>query len=68
LARGRTNPDGSLHDSPEKIQTRLKMYAEQEADVLKFYDEQGLLKTINGEQTIEKIFSDICQQLNLPQA
>lgn len=68
LARGRTNPDGSLHDSPEKIQTRLKMYSDQEADVLKFYEEQGLLKTINGEQTIEKIFSDICQQLNLPQS
>lgn len=61
LARGRTNPDGSLNDSREKITTRLKMYAEQEADVLKFYEEEGRLHKINGEQTIEKIFEDICR-------
>jgi len=57
--RGRTNPDGSLHDTPEKIASRLKIYREQEADVLNFYKEQGLLKTINGEQSIEAIFKDI---------
>lgn len=59
LARGRVNPDGSLNDSPEKIKERLKMYREQEADVLKFYEEEGFLHKINGEQTIEKIFADI---------
>ncbi len=59
LARGRTNPDGSLHDSQEKIKKRLKMYADQEADVLKFYEEEGFLHKINGEQIIEKIFADI---------
>ena len=57
--RGRTNPDGSLHDTPEKIASRLKIYREQEADVLAFYKEQGMLKTINGEQSIEAIFKDI---------
>ena len=59
LARGRTNPDGSLHDSQEKIKKRLKMYADQEADFLKFYEEEGFLHKINGEQIIEKIFADI---------
>lgn len=59
LARGRINPDGSLNDSQEKITQRLKMYAEQEADVLKFYEEEDRLHKINGEQTIEKIFADI---------
>lgn len=63
LVRGRTNPDGSLHDSPEKIRQRLKMYAEQEADVLKFYEEEGRLHKINGEQTIEKIYQDICREI-----
>ena len=63
LARGRVNPDGSLNDSQEKIKTRLKMYAEQEADVLKFYEEEGFLRKINGEQTIEKIFEDICREI-----
>jgi adenylate kinase len=59
LKRARKNPDGSLNDSEDKIKTRLKMYSEQEAEVLKFYDSKGLLRKINGEQTIEAIFSDI---------
>ena len=59
LLRGRTNPDGSLNDSEEKIKNRLKFYLEQEADVLKFYEEEGLLRRVSGEQTIDKIFADI---------
>jgi len=57
--RARKNPDGSLHDSEEKIKQRLKIYHSQEADVLKFYQEQGLLTKVNGEQTIEQIHQDI---------
>ncbi len=63
LARGRVNPDGSLNDSPEKIKERLKMYNDQEADVLKFYEKEGFLCKINGEQTIAKIFEDICSRV-----
>lgn len=59
LKRGRKNPDGSLNDTEEKIKSRLKFYQEQEADVLNFYQEEGLLRRINGEQTIEAIFRDI---------
>ena len=65
LARGRVNPDGSLNDSPEKIKERLKMYADQEADVLKFYEKEGFLCKINGEQTIAKIFEDICSRVGI---
>jgi adenylate kinase len=61
-SRGRKNPDGSIHDTPEKIKTRLTIYKQQEADVLTFYEEQGLLKRINGEQSIESIHSDIMLQ------
>jgi adenylate kinase len=59
LKRGRVNPDGTLADSEERIKSRLKFYREQEADVLKFYEEEGLLKRVNGEQSIEKIHEDI---------
>ncbi|MFC1627103.1 adenylate kinase family protein [Patescibacteria group bacterium] len=59
LKRGRKSPDGSLHDSGEKINSRLKIYQEQEANVLEFYKEEGLLRTINGEQSIEDIHQDI---------
>lgn len=64
LKRGRTSPDGSLHDSPDKVRERLKMYHEQEADVLKFYEKTGLLKKVNGEQSIEKIHQDIMKIIN----
>ncbi len=63
MKRGRTNPDGSLHDSEEKVRSRLKLYQEQEADVLKYYEEEGLLKRINGEQTIEQIHQDILKAM-----
>ena len=63
LGRGRTNPDGSLHDSEAKVRSRLRLYQEQEADVLKFYQEEGLLKTINGEQAIEPIHQDIIKAM-----
>lgn len=59
LKRGRVNPDGSLADSVEKVKSRLTLYQAQEADVLKYYDEEGLLQKINGEQSIEKIHEDI---------
>src|SRR4030042_244749 len=35
--RGRRNPDGSLHDTPEKISERLRLYKMEEQDVLDFY-------------------------------
>lgn len=59
LKRGRKNPDGSLNDSEEKIKSRLKLYLDHEGRVLKFYEQSGLLRQINGEQTIEQIYRDI---------
>jgi len=64
IKRARKTPDGSLHDSQEKIKQRLKVYHAQEADVLNFYQEENLLTNINGEQTIEKIHQNILQKIN----
>jgi adenylate kinase len=64
LKRGRRNPSGELHDSREKIMERLKRYQAEEAEVLKFYQEQGVLQEINGEQTIDKIHQDIMEIIN----
>ena len=64
LKRGRKNPDGSNHDTQEKIKTRLKIYHEQEEDVINYYKKQKLLTTINGEQTIEQIHQDILKVAN----
>ena len=67
-ARGRKAPDGSLHDSPDKIASRLKIYNEQEADVLSYYEQSGVLIEINGELAIEDIQTDIAARVQVKQS
>jgi|SaaInlStandDraft_6_1057023.scaffolds.fasta_scaffold22237_4 adenylate kinase len=67
-ARGRKSPDGSLHDSPDKIASRLKIYNEQEADVLSYYEQSGVLIEINGELAIEDIQTDIAARVQVKQS
>ena len=57
--RGRKNPDGSLHDTPEKIKERLKRYKFEEKDVLNFYKNKKVLFSIDGQQSIEEISKNI---------
>jgi len=64
LKRKRYSPDGSLHDSNERIGERLKLYQKGESQVLKFYQQMGNLREINGEQTIEAIYQDIMKEIN----
>lgn len=63
LKRGRRTPDGTLHDSPELIRERLRRYKAEEKDVLHFYKEKQVLLTIDGEQSIEDIHSDILKKI-----
>ena len=52
-----------VHDTPERIKSRLSVYREKEKDLLDFFLRKNLLTEINGEQTIEKIFQDIVVSL-----
>ncbi len=38
---------------------RLSVYDSQTAPLLEFYKERGLLKTVNGNQSLENVFEDI---------
>jgi adenylate kinase len=58
-SRGRTNPDGSLHDSPQNIRERLRRYHSEEKDVLEFYKKAGVLQEVNGQRSIETIHKDL---------
>ena len=62
LKRGRRLNDGSLHDSEELIRERLKRYKAEESSVLEYYKSHGVLVEIDGEQEVEKVFSDILVQ------
>ena len=55
-----------LHDTPERINQRLKIYRRLEKDVLRFFREKNILIEIDGNNTPEKVFKDILQRLNLP--
>lgn len=65
LKRGRSLHPGSneLHDSPERIKTRLEMYKAGEKDVLEYYRQKGVLIEINADQTIEQVHADIMRNI-----
>lgn len=61
IARGRPLHPGSteLHDSPERIKSRLDIYKTGEKDVLEYYRQKGVLVEINADQSIEDVHKDI---------
>lgn len=65
LKRGRRLHEGNseLHDSPERIKGRLKIYYQGEKEVLDFFRKLGILQEINGEQPIEKVHQEILSRL-----
>ncbi len=64
LKRGRKLSDGSLHDSEALIRERLKRYKAEEADVLNYYRQSGVLVEMNGEQDIEAVHTEIMSHLS----
>lgn len=61
IKRGRPIHPGSneLHDSPERIKSRLELYKSGEKDVLEYYRLQGVLSEINADNSIEEVFKDV---------
>lgn len=66
IKRARPVQAGSdeLHDSPERIKTRLEMYKTGEKDVLEFYRQKGVLVEINADQSIEEVHGEIMKHVN----
>ena len=48
-------------DKEEVIMTRLTVFNEQTQPLLEFYKDR--LITVDGEQSIQKVFEDICKEL-----
>jgi len=59
--------DGALilreDDKPEAIQKRLNIYRKETKPVLNFYKEKGKVVKVDGAQSIEKVFEDICKAI-----
>lgn len=50
-------------DNPESVKERLKVYKESTEPLIEFYAGNGLLKTVNGDGDIDKVFSEIVKIL-----
>ena len=50
-------------DNVETAQNRLSVYNLQTQPLIDFYQEQGLVKRINGDQPIDQVFADILKAL-----
>lgn len=51
-------------DSEETVQKRLAVNIEQTKPLLDYYEKQGILVTVNGDQAIDKVFEDINTKIN----
>jgi len=52
-------------DKEETVRNRLRVYREQTQPLLKFYEERGLLKNVNGNLSIEEVFKEILSALGV---
>ncbi len=62
-ARPLTPGSTELHDSPERIKSRLEIYKEGEKDVLEFYRQKGVLEDINADSSIEDVHKEILSKI-----
>jgi len=50
-------------DNEDTVQNRIDVYNKQTAPLIEYYSKQDLIKTIDGEQAIDKVFTDIVKKL-----
>lgn len=55
----RAHIDGRLDDTQEVIQHRLEVYDTQTAPMLEYYSGRGLVVDVDGEQSVDEVFSAI---------
>ncbi|MCC8059848.1 MAG: adenylate kinase [Clostridiales bacterium] len=46
-------------DKPETVQKRLTVYHDQTQPLIQYYEQAGILKTVDGTQDLNQVFSDI---------
>ena len=50
-------------DTEETVAKRLDVYTTQTAPLIKFYTERGIIRQVNGDQPIERVFDEILKVL-----
>ncbi len=50
-------------DNEETVQNRIKVYFDQTAPLIDYYNRSGVIANINGDQPMENVFSEIVNAL-----
>lgn len=50
-------------DKVETVVNRLEVYKQQTEPLIEYYTQKGLIKTVNGLQSTEEVFANICKAL-----
>lgn len=59
----RAQIEGRADDNEETIRNRMRVYQEQTAPLIAYYQDRGLLVEINGEQSIEAVQADLIRAI-----
>ncbi|MDF0650923.1 MAG: adenylate kinase [Nitrospira sp.] len=54
-------------DQPEAIEVRLRVYEEQTAPLISFYEKQHVLSHLNGAETVEAVYQNLVRELTAHQ-
>ncbi len=58
---GRAKAEGRADDNPESVRNRLNIYNDLTAPVIDFYRQQGMLKVVDGEGSMDEVFTRIVE-------
>lgn len=61
----RAEIQGRKDDNKSTIGNRLNIYKKQTRPLLEYYDGRGVLTSIDGENSIDDVFDDICQSVDI---
>ena len=50
-------------DTVETITNRLNVYSAQTSPLVEYYTKNGLIKNVNGDQSIDDVTKDVCALL-----
>ena len=60
----RSKESNRADDNPDVIRNRLSVYSEQTAPLVEFYRGKGLLKTVDGMQSVDEVTAAIRRALH----
>lgn len=60
---GRAQAEGRADDSPDAVRHRLNIYNQQTAPVIDFYRQHGMLKVVQGEGSMDEVFTRIVETI-----